>query len=83
MFQFEPCFWVLFFLSGGTNNMFICGTWSDVHDILGVVDDNDGIYFLKANGEEITRITKKHLKISLPILGLISQDENDAKKSCL
>lgn len=62
--------------------MFICGTWS-IHDILGVVDDNDGIYFLKASGEEITRITKKHLKISLPILGLISQDENDAKKSCL
>lgn len=69
--------------NSGTNKMFICGTWSEAHDVLGVVDDSDDIYFLKANGEEITRITKKHLKLSLPILGLILQDENDAKKSCL
>ncbi|CAL5411104.1 unnamed protein product [Camellia sinensis] len=56
--------------------------WSESHDVLGVVDDTDILYFTKANGEEITRITKKHLKVSLPIMGLIVHDSSDMNKSC-
>lgn len=62
---------------------FMCGMWSEAHDVLGVVDDNNTLYFIKANGEEITRITGKQLKVSLPILCLILQDDNDVKKPCL
>ncbi|KAL3524435.1 hypothetical protein ACH5RR_017269 [Cinchona calisaya] len=62
---------------------FICGKWSEADDVLGVVDDSNTIYFIKANGEEITRITGKHLKVSLPILSLILRDDNNVKKPCL
>lgn len=51
--------------------------------MLGVVDDSDTVYFIKANGEEITRITKKQLKVSLPIIGLIPPDDTDSEGSCL
>ncbi|KAK3034117.1 hypothetical protein RJ639_034469 [Escallonia herrerae] len=61
---------------------FMCGTWSESHEVLGVADDTDTIYFIKANGEEITRI-KKLLKASVPIIGLILLDDSDIKKSCL
>lgn len=61
----------------------ICGAWSEFHDVLGIVDDTHTVYFIKANGEEITRFTNKHLKVSLPIIGLIAQDETDVQKSCL
>ncbi|GMQ05632.1 hypothetical protein CsSME_00050585 [Camellia sinensis var. sinensis] len=56
--------------------------WSKFHDVLGVVDDTDILYFIKATGEEITRITKKHLKVSLPIMGLIVHNSSDMNKSC-
>ncbi|KAI7984708.1 hypothetical protein LOK49_LG14G00528 [Camellia lanceoleosa] len=62
---------------------FTFGIWSESHDVLGVVDDTDILYFIKANGEKITRITKKHLKVSLPIMGLIVHDSSDMSKSCL
>lgn len=69
--------------SGGNLATFLCGTWSEAHDILGITDDTDTVYFVKSNGEEITRVTKRHLKVSLPIIGLILLDESDIKKSCL
>lgn len=59
------------------------GAWSDLHDIFGASDDTDTLYFVKANGEEITRITKRHLKVSLPIIGLIVQDISAISTSCL
>ncbi|KAF8394648.1 hypothetical protein HHK36_020864 [Tetracentron sinense] len=62
---------------------FTHGTWSESHSILGVIDDTDTLYFIKANGEEITRITKKQLKVSASIIGLIVQDESESKSSCL
>lgn len=62
---------------------FTVGTWSESHGILGVVDDKDIIYFIKANGEEITRITKKHLKVTFPIAGLIAHNEAAMDKSGL
>ncbi|GMJ00509.1 MAG2-interacting protein 2 [Hibiscus trionum] len=60
-----------------------CGAWSESHDILGLVDDADVIYFIKANGEEITRITTKHLKVSSKVIGLIAPDDSDVKQSFL
>lgn len=62
---------------------FVCGAWSEGHDILGVTDDTDTLYFIRANGEEITRITKRHLKGSLPIISVIAEDDTDIKNSCL
>ncbi|XP_039007396.1 MAG2-interacting protein 2-like [Hibiscus syriacus] len=62
---------------------FTRGAWSESHDILGVVDDADVIYFIKENGEEITRITKRHLKVSSTIIGLISQDDSELQRSSL
>ncbi|XP_060963634.1 MAG2-interacting protein 2-like [Cannabis sativa] len=62
---------------------FTTGTWSESHAILGVVDDTDTLYFIKANGDEITRIMKRHLKVSLPIVNLIANVDPDVQTSCL
>ena len=72
-----------FVQSGSSLGSFTFGIWSESHDVLGVVDDTDILYFIKANGEEITKITKKHLKVALPIMGLIVHDSSDMNKSCL
>ncbi|PON72010.1 Sec39 domain containing protein [Parasponia andersonii] len=63
--------------------IFTVGTWSESHDVLGVVDDTDTLYFIKANGEEISRITKRHLKVSSPIVSLIANRDSDVQRSCL
>lgn len=68
---------------GGNAGTFTCGTWSEAHEVLGVADDTDTLYFIKANGEEITRVTKRHLNASLPIVGLVVLDDTYMKKSCL
>lgn len=70
-------------LSGSTLCTFTFGGWSETHDVLGVADDADILYFIKSNGEEITRITKGNLKVSSSILGLIAFDGSDMNKSCL
>ncbi|KAD4584211.1 hypothetical protein E3N88_21812 [Mikania micrantha] len=62
---------------------FMFGAWSEDHDILGVFDNTDTLYFIRANGEEITRITKQHLKIPLPIISLVIHDNKNMRKSCL
>ncbi|GER33412.1 neuroblastoma-amplified sequence [Striga asiatica] len=62
---------------------FTCGTWSESHELLGVADDTDTIYIIKPNGEEMTRITKRHLNVSSPVLGLIVQDDASKKQSYL
>ncbi|XP_051138019.1 MAG2-interacting protein 2 [Andrographis paniculata] len=62
---------------------FKCGTWSESHELLGVADDSDTIYIVRPNGEEMTQITKRHLKVSSPIAGLIVLDDGPDKKSCL
>lgn len=59
------------------------GAWSEDHDILGVVDNMDTLYFIRANGEEITRITKQHLKMTLPIISFLIHDNKDMEKTCL
>eukprot|EP00258_Populus_trichocarpa_P025787 XP_024441806.1 MAG2-interacting protein 2 isoform X4 [Populus trichocarpa] len=69
--------------SGG---VFTCGVWSETHGVLGVVDDSDTVYFIKVNGEEITRISRRLLKVSSSIAGLIPQDDDDKdaqRRSCL
>ncbi|KAL9337242.1 hypothetical protein Peur_069011 [Populus x canadensis] len=69
--------------SGG---VFTCGVWSETHGVLGVVDDSDTVYFIKVNGEEITRISRRQLKVSSSIAGLIPQDDDDKdaqRRSCL
>lgn len=75
----EPC--GIFSCSGLGASIY--GAWSESHDVLGIVDESHTVYFIKANGEEITRFTNKHLKVSLPIISLIAQDETDVPRSCL
>ncbi|KAL6961808.1 hypothetical protein U1Q18_045201 [Sarracenia purpurea var. burkii] len=67
---------------GSSLGAFTVGIWSENHDVLGVAND-DMLYFIKANGEEITRITKRNLKVSSSIVGLIAPDDFDMNKSCL
>ncbi|KAL3630728.1 hypothetical protein CASFOL_023712 [Castilleja foliolosa] len=67
----------------GSNGTFKCGAWSESHELLGVADDTDTVYIVKSNGEEMTRIIKKHLKTSSPIVGLIVQDDISEKTSIL
>lgn len=59
------------------------GAWSEDHGVLGIFDNTDTLYFIRANGEEITRITKQHLKVPLPIISFVIHDDKDVKKSCL
>ncbi|KAL9459753.1 hypothetical protein AB3S75_003035 [Citrus x aurantiifolia] len=75
----EPC--GIFNCSGLGASIY--GAWSESHDVLGIVDDTHTVYFIKVNGEEITRFTNKHLKVSLPIIGLVAHDEIDVQRSCL
>lgn len=73
----------MFYASGGSPASFTTGTWSESHDVLGVSDDTDTLYFIRANGEEIVRISRRHLKVSLPVISLIVQDDSELQKSCL
>ncbi|XWS61376.1 hypothetical protein CRYUN_Cryun07bG0121200 [Craigia yunnanensis] len=75
----EPCG---FFTSSSLISC-TCGAWSESHDILGIVDDADAIFFIKANGEEMTRITMRHLNVSSTIIGLIAQDDSEVQRSFL
>lgn len=64
-------------------NIFTHGAWSDSHGVLGVIDDMNTLFFIKSNGEEITRMTKRQLKTPAQIIGLIVREDLDAKSSCL
>ncbi|CAH9075746.1 unnamed protein product [Cuscuta epithymum] len=65
------------------NVVFMFGAWAETHDVLGVVDDGSMLYLIRANGEEITRFSKRHLKVSSQIVGLVVQDDINVKTSCL
>jgi hypothetical protein len=73
------------FLIGRGGGVFTSGVWSEFHGVLGVVDDSDTVYLIKVNGEEIMRLSKRQLRASSSIVGLIPQDadDNDAQRSCL
>ncbi|PRQ60502.1 putative transcription factor WD40-like family [Rosa chinensis] len=75
----EPCGT----FTSGSPASFTTGTWSESHDVLGVSDDTDTLYFIKANGSEIVRISRRQLKVSLPVISLIVLDDSDVQKSCL
>ncbi|XP_022971815.1 MAG2-interacting protein 2 isoform X2 [Cucurbita maxima] len=62
---------------------FTMGAWSESCNVLGVVDDTNTIYFIKSNGEEISRVTGRQLKVSLPIIGLIAEEDSDSRRSYL
>uniref|UniRef100_A0A7N0ZST8 Sec39 domain-containing protein n=1 Tax=Kalanchoe fedtschenkoi TaxID=63787 RepID=A0A7N0ZST8_KALFE len=64
-------------------NAVIYGAWSEAHDIFGFVDDSDNLYFIKTNGEEITKATKSDLKLTSPIVGLLSHASVNAPLSCM
>ncbi|CAM8900818.1 unnamed protein product [Rhodiola kirilowii] len=64
-------------------NGVIYGAWSEAHNIFGFVDDNDILFFIKTNGEEITRATKSDLKMTLPIIGLLPDSSVNAPISCM
>ncbi|KHG22734.1 Neuroblastoma-amplified sequence [Gossypium arboreum] len=80
-FYFCNCFQLGFLASDSSLVLYACGAWSESHDILGIVDDADVIYFIKANGEEITRITKRHLKISSTVIGLLAENDFEVQQS--
>ena len=81
LFFFIIIFYLTFkHLAASSLVTFTTGTWSESHDVLGVVDDTDTLYFIKANGEEITRIMKRHLKVSLPIVSLIADGDSDVQR---
>ncbi|KAL8140599.1 hypothetical protein V2J09_006620 [Rumex salicifolius] len=67
----------------GAFDTFTYGAWSESHDVLGVADSSDTLYFVKANGEEIVRIEKKHLKVTFPIVGLLVLDDAESSGSVL
>lgn len=69
--------------AGGIAGTFTCGTWSKFHELLVVVDDMNTIYIIKPNGVEISRIAKRHLNVTLPIVGLIVKDNTYEKSSPL
>ncbi|XXG59701.1 hypothetical protein AAC387_Pa04g1737 [Persea americana] len=71
------------FTSNDRRNIFTHGAWSDSHGVLGVIDDMNTLFFIKSNGEEITRMTKRQLKTPAQIIGLIVREDLDAKSSCL
>ncbi|XP_057950810.1 MAG2-interacting protein 2 isoform X2 [Malania oleifera] len=75
----EPCG----IFTSASSGLFTCGTWSECHDVLGVADDADTLYFIKGNGEEIIRLTKRHLQVSLPVIGLIVPEDNDTNGTFL
>lgn len=56
--------------------------WSEKHDVLGLVDDSETLFFIRANGEEISQVTKRNLKVSASVLGLM-EDDCDLQPSCL
>ncbi|XP_021854477.2 MAG2-interacting protein 2 isoform X2 [Spinacia oleracea] len=62
---------------------FTLGVWSESHDVLGIVDDVDTFYFIKSNGEELLRIERRHLKTTLPIVGLFVPDVTETRGSLL
>ncbi|KAJ1383090.1 WD40-repeat-containing domain superfamily, partial [Sesbania bispinosa] len=62
---------------------FSVGAWSEDDEILGVADDSDTLYFIKFNGEVVAESTKRHLKISSPIVGLFSDNDLDTRNSYL
>ncbi|XP_074291761.1 MAG2-interacting protein 2 [Silene latifolia] len=62
---------------------FTHGVWSESHDVLGIVDDVETLYFIRSNGEEITRIELRRLKVSSQIVGLFVADDSDIGESLL
>ena len=81
-FDLDFFFLLLFDVPVHEVGSFTCGVWCESHDVLGVLDDADTLYFLKANGEEKSRVTLKQLKLSSPIIGLIPQDDPDGQGPC-
>ncbi|XP_019090516.1 PREDICTED: MAG2-interacting protein 2-like [Camelina sativa] len=61
---------------------FTSGVWSEKHDVLGLVDDSETLFFIRTNGEEISQVTKRNLKVSASVLGLI-EDDCGLQPSCL
>uniref|UniRef100_A0A1D1Z3C7 Neuroblastoma-amplified sequence n=1 Tax=Anthurium amnicola TaxID=1678845 RepID=A0A1D1Z3C7_9ARAE len=71
------------FISDDELSIFAHGAWSEPQGILGVVDHMDRLFFIKSNGQEISRTTAGQLNLSTPIVDLIVLDDLNAKKSCL
>ncbi|CAN7080553.1 unnamed protein product [Brassica oleracea var. botrytis] len=74
----KPCGTFTASISGS----FTSGIWSENHDVLGLVDDSETLFFIKANGEEISQVTKRNLKVSSSVLGLM-EDDDGSQTSCL
>ncbi|CAJ1974433.1 unnamed protein product [Sphenostylis stenocarpa] len=62
---------------------FSLGSWSEDEEVLGVADNSDTLYFIKFSGEVVAEISKKHLKVSSPIVSLFSDINLDTRESYL
>jgi len=70
-------------LLGSSLGTFSLGTWSQDEEVLGVADDSDTLYFIKFSGELVAEISKKHLKVSSPIVSLFPNIDMDTRESYL
>ncbi|XP_021753504.1 MAG2-interacting protein 2-like [Chenopodium quinoa] len=68
-----------------SNNVgaYTLGVWSESHDVLGIVDDVDTLYFIKSNGDELLRIDRRHLKLAFSIVGFFVPDVTEATEPLL
>jgi len=76
-------FWWAIGSLGSSFGTFSVGAWSENEDVLGVADDSDTLYFIKFSGEVVAEISKKHLKVSTPIVALFSDIDLDTHESYL
>ncbi|XP_068649778.1 MAG2-interacting protein 2 isoform X2 [Aristolochia californica] len=76
----EPCG---IFSSDDRLTTFIHGAWSESHGILGVIDSMDTLYFIQPNAMEVSRMTRKQLKLSASVVSLMVLEHPGRKSSFL
>lgn len=71
-------------LSGNdTQAVFNSGAWVEPLGVLVIINDMSTLYFIRANGMEITRRTRVQLKLSSPIIDLFVQEDLNSKNTSL
>ncbi|KAG9452632.1 hypothetical protein H6P81_005536 [Aristolochia fimbriata] len=76
----EPCG---IFSSDDRLTTFMHGAWSEIHGILCVIDSMDTLYFIQPNAKEVLRMTRKQLKLSTSVVGLMVLEFLGEKSSFL
>ncbi|CAL9082320.1 unnamed protein product [Musa acuminata var. zebrina] len=76
----EPCG---VFTCNDMQAVFNSGAWVEPLGVLVIIDDMSTLYFIRANGMEITRRTRVQLKLSSPIIDLFVQEDLNSKNTSL